>query len=299
MVFKLKFLWIAAVLSILPVGYFLISWYMAKSVLFPDGISPDGEIAWEKEKGFWKEFDLYERDEYEVKGFDDYVLHVELVKATGLSDKYVILTHGYRSNRYGSVKYVDAYQKLGYNCIIYDVRGHGENARSLVTLGNVESKDLEILIEDTYMRYGQDIYLGLHGESMGSSISLSVLARKPKVRFVVADCGFTNLYELLKEGYESKHFGIMIHGVHLIAKWFYGVDLKQTSAVDAIASNTVPIAFIHGADDTFILPKHSKTLYETNPGTAFIEFVEGAGHAQSREVLGTDAYAKWISNVAK
>ena len=35
--------------------------------------------------------------------------------------------HGFRANRYGAVKYVDTYIDLGYNCIIYDMRGHGEN----------------------------------------------------------------------------------------------------------------------------------------------------------------------------
>ena len=60
-----------------------------------------------------------------------------------------------------------------------------------------ESKDLLAMIDDTYKRFGDDIFLGLHGESMGSGLSLMALQYKPKVKFLVADCGYGRLLEVL------------------------------------------------------------------------------------------------------
>ncbi|EIC94807.1 alpha/beta hydrolase domain protein [Lachnoanaerobaculum saburreum F0468] len=122
-----------------------------------------------------------------------------MVKNPIPSDKYVIISHGFKSNRYGAVKYVDSYIDLGFNCIIYDMRDHGENAKATVSLGQFESEDLYKLIEDTYNRYGM-IKLGLHGESMGAATSLMVLL-KAKVDFVWR-CGFSNLYDLIYKAYD-------------------------------------------------------------------------------------------------
>ncbi|MTB64166.1 alpha/beta fold hydrolase [Streptococcus sp. zg-86] len=276
----------------LVLAYVGTSFYFAKSIVKPTPMTLAEEEAWEKEHGLWNDFDQYEVEEYTVKGVDDYPLHVTLVKAADPnSKKYVIITHGFRSNRNGAAKYVEVYRSLGYHCIIYDVRGHGKNAPATVTLGNVESKDLLYLIEDSYQRYGSDSYLGLQGESMGSSISLNALQYQPKVQFVVADCGFTNLYDLIAAGYQANHVSFLMPGVSWMTKHIYGVDMKETSAIDAVANNqSIPITFIHGADDRFILPENSQQLAEKNPTPDTVKLVDGAAHAASREILGVAGY---------
>ena len=137
-----------------------IGWYcrfilgLASQIATPEVSTLDKEISWEKEHGLWGNYDSYEKEEYTVKGYKDYELHVTLVKNPVETDKYVIISHGFKSNRYGAVKYVDTYMDLGFNCIIYDLRDHGENAKTALSLGQFESEDLEKLIEDSYNRYG-------------------------------------------------------------------------------------------------------------------------------------------------
>lgn len=210
----------------------------------------------------------------------------------------MIISHGFRANRYGSVKYVSAYRDLGFNCIIYDVRAHGEDEPSgnVCTLGQTESADLLSLIDDAYGRYGDAILLGLHGESMGSAISLSALRYKPRVAFVVADCGFANLYDLLKGGYERLHLGWLIGPVNAVTQARYGFDLRDTSPVDALAGNKVPLCIIHGADDGIITPDNADRLAEATAGNVEVHKVDGAGHAESREVLGREAYEQVIAD---
>ena len=272
-----------------------IVWYcrfilgLASQIAAPEVSTLDKEISWEKEHGLWGNYDSYEKEEYTVKAYKDYELHVTLVKNPVETDKYVIISHGFKSNRYGAVKYVDTYMDLGFNCIIYDLRDHGENTKTAVSLGQFESEDLEKLIEDSYNRYG-NIKLGLHGESMGAATSLMVLAKKPKVDFVVADCGFSNLYDLLHTGYAVAKVGFVLPSVNLAVKLRYGYDLKKTSPKDALVGNEVPICFIHGEADTFILPENSQVNKAATAGYSELHLVPNAAHAQSREVLGEAEY---------
>ena len=278
-----------------------IGWYcrfilgLASQIAAPNVSTLDKEISWEKEHGLWGNYDSYEKEEYTVKGYKDYELHVTLVKNPVETDKYVIISHGFKSNRYGAVKYVDSYMDLGFNCIIYDLRDHGENEKTAVSLGQFESEDLEKLIEDSYSRYG-NIKLGLHGESMGSATSLTVLAKKPKVDFVVADCGFSNLYDLIYKAYDLAKTPFVLPSVNTAMKLRYGYDMKKTSPKDALVGNEVPICFIHGEADTFILPENSQVNKAATAGYSELHLVPDAAHARSREVLGEAEYRSIISN---
>jgi len=278
-----------------------IGWYcrfilgLASQIATPEVSTLDKEISWEKEHELWGNYDSYEKEEYTVKGYKDYELHVTLVKNPVETDKYVIISHGFKSNRYGAVKYVDSYMDLGFNCIIYDLRDHGENEKTALSLGQFESEDLEKLIEDSYSRYG-NIKLGLHGESMGAATSLMVLAKKPKVDFVVADCGFSNLYDLLHAAYDVAKVGTVLPSVNIAMKLRYGYDMKKTSPKDALIGNEIPICFIHGEADTFILPENSEVNKAATAGYSELHLVPDAAHARSREVLGEAEYRSIISN---
>lgn len=272
-----------------------IATYMAKGMVQPNVMTLQEEKQWEIEHGMWGNIDSYEKESYQVKGVGDYKLNVMHIKAPNTNNsKFVIISHGYRSNRHGSVKYVDVYRNMGYDTIIYDVRGHGENQPTTVTLGNIESQDLLYLIEDTYARFGEGIHLGLHGESMGSSISLSVLNDNPKVDFVVADAGFTNLYDLIHTGYKANSLGFMMPFFSGAANIFWGVNLRETNAIEAVKVSQVPITFIHGANDTFILPMNSEQLAAAHSGWHDVHIIPNAAHAESREVLGVEAYQQLI-----
>ena len=61
------------------------------------------------------------------------------------------------------------------------------------------------VIEDTYRRYGKDIYLGLTGESLGAATEITALRYHPDVRFIVNDCGYADLIPVEKDGLKGMH----------------------------------------------------------------------------------------------
>lgn len=77
-------------LFILIVAVLFFTYHAPRSMAYPQGNTLAEEEAWEKEHGLWGDYDNYEKVEYIVKGYQDYGLHIELVKNPIESTKYVI-----------------------------------------------------------------------------------------------------------------------------------------------------------------------------------------------------------------
>ncbi len=224
----------------------------------------------------------YPTKSYEIQSFDGYTLHAQLYPNEKPSDHYVILTHGYTVNRNASLKYVVMFLEMGYNCVIYDDRGHGENAPAICTYSLTESKDLMAVIADTYQRYGKDIYLGLHGESLGSATQIRALENHPDVRFLVNDCGFAEIVPVMQGGLKGMHLPAwMIYPASLACRVLYGYAFTAARPIDSLAENQVPICFIHGAADDFITPDHSERMQKATKGYSELHLFPGAAHALS------------------
>ena len=239
-------------------------------------------LSWQSERYDTSFYDELEKTDYTVEGAEGYILHAELLKSSKPSGKYVIISHGYTDNRMGSLKYAKMYLELGYNCIIYDLRGHGENENTFTTYGILEGKDLFLLSEDTLSRYPDLSILGLHGESLGAASTISSLRYKPDIDFAVADCGFSDIENVLRGGIKSAHLpGFLFDLASAGSKIRYGYALKDMRPIDALSENEVPILFIHGAEDSFILPKNSEDMLSATNGRSELYLIPGAGHAES------------------
>ncbi|MBQ4248013.1 MAG: alpha/beta fold hydrolase [Ruminococcus sp.] len=299
--------WIIAILVFLlitQIGLVIFSWRNAALSIHPRLIQKDYEIEWNRKKGLWRDFDSYTTKDYEIKGKDGYILHATFVDNEEVrgSGKYVIILHGHTSSRYGAVKYLNSYIKLGFSCVIYDARTHGDNAPDKCTLGNVEAEDLLKVIEDTRNRFSDIKVLGLQGESMGSATSLTVTRYYPRIDFIVADCPFTGAHDVITDCYKKVYLHFLVPCIRLAGMILYKVDLNNTSALKDLDNKNIPILFIHGAGDTFISPEHSKRLYEkASKSGAYTELilVEGAGHARCRYVAGFEKYTEYIENFLK
>ena len=237
--------------------------------------------------------------DYIVKSYDGYELHATFAPNEKPGNRYVILTHGYTDNRLGMLKYMKIYFDAGYHCIIYDLRGHGENARTFCTYSIREGKDLTAVIDDAYERFGQDIFLGLHGESLGASTTVRSLMYHPRVEFAVADCGFADIENVLAGVLKSRHVpGFILKSASQLAKYTYGYSFSEMRPIDALAGNQVPILFLHGEKDTFILPENSRRMKEATAGYAEYHLIPGAKHANS-VLTEPGLYAEYVKAFLK
>ncbi|MDD5922286.1 MAG: alpha/beta hydrolase [Eubacteriales bacterium] len=252
-------------------------------------------MLWQSEHYDTSWFSDMVRKDYTIRSYDGYVLHVELVETPDAKgNMYVILSHGHADNRMGDLKYMPIYLELGYRCIIYDLRGHGENEEAFCTFGVREGEDLAAVIMDTYNRYGADIELGLHGESLGSAAVIESLAYQQDVSFVVCDCGFADIENVLKGLLRANHLPVKILDfVSCAAKVKYGYSFREMRPIDALPSNRVPILFIHGEDDAFIPPSNSVRMKGITAGYSELHLIPGAGHAES-VLKEPELYKKYV-----
>jgi len=237
---------------------------------------------WQEEHYDISWYDPLEKCDYTLESYDGYVLHVQRLNHPRKTDRYVILSHGYTDNRMGSLKYARMYLELGFSVILCDLRGHGENAPTFCTYSARESRDLDALIRDSRERCPDMTVLGLHGESLGGATSIAVLKYKPQIDFVVDDCGFSEIESVLEAGLRKNHLpGFLVRLASLCARLRFGFSYGQMRPIDSLAENTVPILFIHGGEDDFILPRHSAAMRRATKGRSELHIIPGAGHAAS------------------
>ncbi|MFA6867312.1 MAG: alpha/beta hydrolase [Clostridia bacterium] len=291
------------VLISLIVFFFGIVLALARAVVKPRRYSMWLTKYIESKKGFFGNYDTIEKKEYLLKSYDDYLLHCVFVPAESDSNNYVIISHGQTYTRNGSVKYLHIFRELGFNVIIYDDRSHGENKRSYVSMGIRESQDLICLINDTYNKYGKDINLGLHGESMGTGLSIMSLKYNPKLKFIIADCGYADMEILLTDVLKSKHLPIfMLNLACKVANSLYGVDLLSIRPIDCLKESKVPICYIHGKKDKLVNCKHSQMMYDVTKGYKELHLIEKADHAQSYQVdkvAYKEIITRFLGNIQK
>jgi len=238
--------------------------------------------AWQEDHYDLSWYDSLEKTDYTVTSDDGYVLHAQYLPNPVRTDRYILISHGYTDNRFGSLKYAKMYLDQAFNVIVYDLRGHGLNEPTFCTYSVRERKDLLAMIRDSRTRWPDMTFFGIHGESLGAATSIAVLEEKPPVDFVVADCPFSEIASVLKGGLQQNHLpGWFVDLASIFAKIRFGYSYQDMRPIDSLADNRIPILFIHGAEDGFILPEHSQRMKEATQGYAEVHLIPGAGHAQS------------------
>lgn len=267
------------ILVIPAVAFCLMAAYVAK----PRYTSLEKARKIAEDAGFWRDYDKLEKEELEIGSYDGYRLKAFYVPAAQASDKYVIISHGYTYNRYGSLRYLHMFRDFGYNCLIYDDRGHGENIRTKCTMGVRESRDLLRLIGWVHERFGKDIILGLHGESMGSALQIMALKEKPNVQFVVNDCGYADLMGVLTHNITgSLHMPrCLCYPASAACRLLYGYSFTKVRPIDSLKDNAVPVCFMHGAADDFIPCSHSERMHRAMTAYSELHLFPGAAHGLS------------------
>ena len=244
-------------------------------------------------------YDPLEKTDYTVESYDGYQLHVQRLKNPAPTDRYVLISHGYTDNRFGSLKYTRMYLDLGFHVILYDLRGHGMNDKTFCTYSIRESRDLDILIRDCRSRYPEASVFGLQGESLGSATSIAVLKYSPAIDFVVADCGFSEITSVMKAGLRGMHLpDRLVHVASVCSKILYGFYYHEMRPIDSLPNNRIPILFIHGEKDDFILPSHSRAMSEATGGYSELRIIPEATHAASA-LTDPDGYRKYVEGFLK
>lgn len=264
---------------------------IANLIMLPPRSPFEETEAEDSRDGFSQAFkdyhELWDRHPFKVKS-DDVIINGEYVinpANTGERKKVAVICHGQRVSRAGGVKYAKMFYDLGYNLVLFDERYFGDSTAKYSTLGWREPDDIKQVIKYAREVFGEDCFLGMHGESLGAGSSLRALDTE-KPDFVVADCPFADTGLLIDE-LADKLLGFLgpwtvKRAEKICAKRYPGYSFRNVRPKDSIKGTAVPICFMHGAEDGLINPRHSQMMFDTckNP-LSEIHFFEKTDHARS------------------
>ena len=274
------YIWILLAVLIVIVGlactiYFSARYFVRLTILRKPTATLENNINantnWEQHIDFIskrKEWLLQQKmEDVFIKSDDNLKLHATLLRSKS-NKNCVICFHGYTGkglNDYGSI--AKFYIEQGFNMLIVDERAHGDSEGTYIGFGVLDRYDVVKWVEYAIKRFGNDVNIMLHGDSMGATTVLlaSGLNLPKNVKAIVADCGFTSAYDvfshILKRDYHIPKFPIM-NVTEIMKRKKAGYGYNDASTLDAVASTDIPILFVHGDKDDFVPIWMSEKNYE-------------------------------------
>lgn len=225
--------------------------------------------------------------EYSLKNERGQMLKAFYLEAAEKTDRFVLCSHGYRNQGKGEFRFITKfYHDNGFNVLLVDHVAEGDSEGKLISFGHHESVDLKLWLQFLIDRFGEDIEILLHGVSMGSATVLMLAGNEEipeNVKFIVSDCGFSNLHRLFETVLKVPKAVSMplMRTVDLYHKAAAGFSYYDVSPVDAVKNIKIPVLFIHGIADGFIPCEMAKEMYDVCPTDKDLLLVEHAGHIQS------------------
>lgn len=221
----------------------------------------------------------------EILSADGLRLRGEAVITDPASHLWVIAVHGYRSSHSFMAVLAAHYGDRGYNALLPDLRACGESEGEYIGMGWLDRKDILLWI-DWILQRDSEAQIVLHGISMGGA-TVMMTAGEPlpaQVKAVVEDCGYTSVWDIFED-----EMGVLFHlpGFPLlnIGSWISafraGYGFSEASSVKQLEKASVPVLFIHGAEDNFVRTEMVYRVYEACPSEKQLLVVEGAGHGTS------------------
>ncbi|MDH5067156.1 alpha/beta hydrolase [Clostridium perfringens] len=233
------------------------------------------------------------KEDITLKSFDGLNLTSTLIMNENPTNKFIVLVHGVSICYVGSLKYFDIFYRNGFNVLIVNQRRHGKSEGKYSTYGFYEKYDVNMWIEYLKSRFGNDIILGLHGESMGAGTVMETIPLNDSIKFVIEDCGYSNFHELIgfqiTHAYKNRLVRKILRPSLIFANFFMKTkakfSMKKIVPIDIVASTSLPMMFIHGKEDYFVPWYMSVDLYKAKTkGYKELYLVEGAKHAEALEV---------------
>jgi fermentation-respiration switch protein FrsA (DUF1100 family) len=285
-------------LILLSLGGFL--WRLSDMVLKPRRLSYDSICKAEEKRGRFNRSRYDALRKYEFILASDFGYPLSCVMLTpdscnlrsdstlpdGKADicrRIAVLCHGFNSSKCASFIYAEMFLKMGFTVIIYDHRNHGLSGKSFTSMGYYERYDLRKVIDWCYDKFGDNIKIVTHGESMGGATVLLHLEIDDRVKCVIADCAYSDLTLLLRHQLKIfYHFPMFLIPVESMLTFLRaGFKYKQVSPIRVVRAANTPILFIHGKRDNYVPTWMSRQMYDAKKDRKAIYLVSGARHAQS------------------
>lgn len=273
-------------LFILLFFWLAIGLYFTNRIMYMKKKDENFILKREKEAGRYNpdEFDSLPKRDVGIASPFGYTIKAQLVEPHA-TNRYIIIAHGVTETKINSIKYANLFLERGYNTLIYDHRRHGESGGKTTSYGYYEKFDLKAVVDWLKKEKGEDLILGIHGESMGAATMLLYAGLlEDGADFYIADCPFSDFKQQLAHVIKRdfKIFpGLLLPVGDVLLRLRDKYSIRNVSPISVIENIKHPVLFIHSRKDDFILPSMTNDLFEQKKGPKMLYIAENGRHAQS------------------
>lgn len=225
---------------------------------------------------------------------DDVKLHAYYVKAAVPTSKTAVIVHGYTDNAIRMMMIGYLYSRsLGYNILLPDLRFSGLSEGDHIQMGWLDRKDVMQWMDVANQIYGDSTQMVVHGISMGAATTMMVSGETlpDYVKCFVDDCGYTSVWDQfakeMKEQFGLPAFPIL-HATSWLCDIKNGWNFQEASALKQVEKCRLPMFFIHGEEDDYVLTPMVYELYEAKPEPKELWTVPNTDHATSYKLNKTE-----------
>ena len=197
----------------------------------------------------------------------------------------VILLHGFLQDRRSVTPWAIRLAQSGFRCAVLDLRGHGDSTGEHISFGAFEAQDVSAVIDDLGRRGWDVSRVGVLGVSYGASTALLTAGRDPRIKAVVAFEPFASaeraVPELMRAVFTREASGVsdkQFAAAHVKQAKVAGFDWADADIPAALRRTRAPVLFLHGEDDAWLSPDHSRALFKDAPPGSKLVVVPQANH---------------------
>lgn len=179
----------------------------------------------------------------------------------------VVIVHGWESNRGRTFAHVRYLHAAGFHCLVFDVRGHGDNPPETLPINVPEfAEDTEHAVRWVAARPDVST-VGVLGHSLGAAGAIVAASHEPLIRAVVSLSAPADIVSITRKTFEMAEFSIPAPVAQPLAYLSAAVllaprrhALADASATAAVTSYRGPLFLIHGADDRGVPVAHLELI---------------------------------------
>lgn len=197
----------------------------------------------------------------------------------GTSDKTIVLSHGWGTNRGDILPSTWYLAKEGFNLFYFDFRGCGDSPRhGCSSLGYFEQRDLKAALD--FVRREKAAFsrrLGLFGLSLGASVSLAVSREQAGIECAFLEAPFSSFSEVIERYIKYFYWGVtkfpFIYSYLFLLRWRTGfADHEGVSPWRTAPQCRIPKALlVYGDQDWLATLSDGQRLFSALKNSAKID----------------------------
>jgi pimeloyl-ACP methyl ester carboxylesterase len=191
----------------------------------------------------------------------------------------IILLHGLRGDRREMVSRAEFLRARGYSVLLFDFQGHGESRGSLITFGDLESRDVTAAIQYLHHKLPNE-QVGVIGVSLGAA-AFVLAEERPAVAAVVLEQMYPTIQQAVA-GRARRYLGpvapVLAPLLMVQVQARLKIPANRLRPIDRMRQIGAPVLIVNGTQDSYTSIEDARALFAAASNPKELWAVEGAGH---------------------